>query len=1079
MSVKTRFAPSPTGFLHVGGARTALFSWLYARKNAGKFVLRIEDTDQVRSTAESAAGILQDMLWLGLNWDEGPVVGGSKNEYFQSERLPIYNRYLDQLIAQGRAYEAYESPAQLTALRQEAEKAKRPFRYRRNMPGRVLEKQPGINPVLRFEMPFKDITLDDLVLGPVTVQADEHDDIVIRKSDGFPTYHFAVVIDDHEMGVTHVLRAQEHLMNTFKHLGLYEAFGWTPAHHGHLPLVFNMDGTKMSKREKAKVARAALQANVQKGGGKDYSDIAAKAGVTLDEITPFMAKKNDDANLAAKLAGAVGAKVPEIDVQDFRRSGYLPEALLNFIALVGWAPGEDREIITQQQMIELFSVEGIGKTNGRFDRKKLEWMNGEYIRKASIDRLLEVTKLFLAVTDYSLKNADDATLRDLLAMYQERMVTLSEMAENARFFFEDPVYDAKAVEKHIKNNNGLTYLAQIRDILAPVTPWTKDALAEPMERVLTLGEKKGAAAQAFRVAVSGGAVSPPMLETVALLGREKTLARIERMLVLSPSKQPVVAVNNRGRGFARLGPETDPINRGIRTAMEQRGYESEIQDGDIWLRYQPRRTGGFPIQYARLLTTWQASLPQGWDTVWTANVHQQYDNVGEIGDIQQCRQMLAAAAGDPNHKFLYWLDATLILCRREDRATFLRQDFMPAFSARFPTGRVIFIGTEYGFESRIPLLRIGNYLQINGRHAFEDMRNHGINSPQTANALHTSGVITLDTALMALLGNFLPLRTNMVGGKMGLRVIYFFGHDTPPVIDRGNYPREEIELQIPQFFLRGDDPVTFTANPADPIGGWSGRYRNLQYLGDDAVADLITFFLRSFNLHVDNRLEVCNFTNGDDIDFISAFEKYLTIDRILLECIMVATSTNAATARLMTFAVLDKFQELCSFPGIQQERNFHYMCTRKFLNDVLLPSFGQLPDHWANFFRTKASTLYDDLYSAVMSVRGVWPNFLVKAGEVSVYRSYDQATQRFVDRDAPLSHDDFVAEYIRAARNTHHGYVSDGDKRRRFACFGSISTAFLPDSFTQLPLLIVLAEMINPRLLSGHHWIDQAALNPI
>jgi len=530
MTVKTRFAPSPTGFLHVGGARTALFSWLFARKNGGQFVLRIEDTDQVRSTAESAAGILQDMLWLGLNWDEGPVVGGAKNQYFQSERLAIYEKYLNQLVAQGQAYEAYETPAQLAAMRQQAEKEKRAFRYRRTMPGRVTEPQAGVKPVLRFEMPYKDITLHDLVLGPVTVKADEHDDIVIRKSDSFPTYHFAVVVDDHEMGVTHVLRAQEHLMNTFKHFGLYEALGWTPPAHGHLPLVFNMDGTKMSKREKAKAARAALQANVQKGGAKDYADVAAKAGVALAEITAFMGKKNEDAGLATRLAAAVGAKVPEIDVQDFRRSGYLPEALLNFIALVGWAPGEDREIITQPQMIDLFSIAGIGKTNGRFDRKKLEWMNGEYIRKATIDRLLEVTRLFIAVTDYPLKNADEATLRDLLGMYQERMATLSEMAENARFFFEEPVYDAKAVEKHIRNNNGVAYLKQIRDILGVVTDWTMAGLTAPMEQVLALGEKKGAAAQALRVAVSGGAVSPPMLETVALLGHDKTLARIDGMI---------------------------------------------------------------------------------------------------------------------------------------------------------------------------------------------------------------------------------------------------------------------------------------------------------------------------------------------------------------------------------------------------------------------------------------------------------------------------------------------------------------------------------------------------------------------
>lgn len=526
--LKTRFAPSPTGFLHVGGARTALYSWLYARKHAGTFVLRIEDTDQIRSTAESARGILEDLLWLGLGWDEGPVVGGGKNDYFQSERLAIYNQHLEQLIAAGKAYEAYESKPQLDALRAEAEKQKKPFRYRRAMPGRVTEKQDGVAPVLRFEMPYKDITVNDLILGPVTVKADEHDDIIIRKSDGFPTYHFAVVIDDHLMGVTHVLRAQEHLMNTFKHLGLYEAFGWTPPEHGHLPLVFNMDNTKMSKREKAKATRAAMQAHVQKGGNKDFADLTAPTGLTAAELTAFAAKKTEAVELAVKIAGALGAKLPEIDVQDFRRSGYLPEALLNFIALVGWAPGQDREIVTRDQMIELFSLDGIQKTPGRFDRKKLAWMNGEYIRKATVDRLLEALDSFLAVTDYPMKSADEPTRRELLGMYQERMVTLAEMAENARFFFEEPAYDPKAVEKHIQNNNGKAFLAETLAILSPVTEWTKATLAETMDRVLALGEKKGAAAQAIRVALCGGPVSPPLLETIALLGRDNTLARLQK-----------------------------------------------------------------------------------------------------------------------------------------------------------------------------------------------------------------------------------------------------------------------------------------------------------------------------------------------------------------------------------------------------------------------------------------------------------------------------------------------------------------------------------------------------------------------
>ena len=526
--VKTRFAPSPTGFLHVGGARTALYSWLYARQRGAeaKFVLRIEDTDQVRSTAESAAGILADMKWLGLNWDEGPVAGGEKNEFFQSMRLGIYEKYLQELKAKDMAYEAYESPKQLTEMRVAAEKEKRAFRYRRDMAGRVMEKQEGVAPVWRFAMPRKDIVIHDLILGDVIVKADEHDDIVIWKSDGFPTYHFAVVVDDHLMGVTHVLRAQEHLMNTPKHLGLYEALGWEAPQHGHLPLVFNMDNTKISKREKAKVTRAAIQAK----GIKDFTELSTQSGVSVADITAFMGKKTDAVDIAVKLAGVIGAKLPEIDVQDFRRSGYMPEALLNFVALVGWSPGGDREIMSVQEMIELFSLEGVQKTPGRFDRKKLLWMSGEYIRKASVERLLEVVAEFNAVTDYPLKGADEKTLRALLGMYQERMATVGEMAENSRFFFEEPVWDAKAVEKHVKNNGGVEFLQQIREIFGAVGEWTMEGLREPMERVLSLGEKKGAAAQALRVAVSGGAVSPPMLETVALLGKEKTMGRIGRMI---------------------------------------------------------------------------------------------------------------------------------------------------------------------------------------------------------------------------------------------------------------------------------------------------------------------------------------------------------------------------------------------------------------------------------------------------------------------------------------------------------------------------------------------------------------------
>ncbi len=544
--VRTRFAPSPTGFLHVGGARTALFNWLFARKHGGQFVVRIEDTDQVRSTAESAAGILSDLQWLGLDWDLGPVPGAGKNEYFQSMRLDIYRPYIDDLLNRGLAYEAWETPQQLAAMRMAAEKAKRPFRYRQNMPGRAPR---GDGPcVIRFAMPWEEIRFVDEILGEIRVAGDEHDDIIIRKSDGFPTYHFAVVVDDHLMGITHVLRAQEHLMNTPKHLGLYAAFGWQPPRHAHMPLVFNMDNTKMSKRDKAKAARHALQLYARQKNDADFQKLAESlqpsAGVgsipRVDNraIVDFVAKKNDDTALAAVLAASIGVALPEIDVHDFRRSGYLADALLNFISLIGWSPGENREILSRAEMLDLFSLQTIGKTSGRFDRKKLQWMNGEYIRRTSVDGLVAAVRSFLQVVEYPLADADDVILRQIIAMYQERMATLAEMAENSRFFFTEPQIDRSAGEKFIARNAGHAALVQIRDLLLSAVLWNSESLSPIMEQIIALGEKRGAAAQALRVAVSGGAVSPPLLETLLLLGRDRTLARVDHALALFKADPP-------------------------------------------------------------------------------------------------------------------------------------------------------------------------------------------------------------------------------------------------------------------------------------------------------------------------------------------------------------------------------------------------------------------------------------------------------------------------------------------------------------------------------------------------------------
>lgn len=537
---------------------------------------------------------------------------------------------------------------------------------------------------------------------------------------------------------------------------------------------------------------------------------------------------------------------------------------------------------------------------------------------------------------------------------------------------------------------------------------------------------------------------------------------------------PVTLVTQRGRGFARLGPSVEPLNRGITAAMEQRGYESEASAGDIWLRYRPRRTG-FREQYCRVAAVVSNDPAAAWNVDWADGLDPRYDAVGRIADLAGCRDMVSETAGDPPFRFLYHLDGALCLCPRADRMAFLRRCFFPAFFARFPAGRVVVIGTDSAFESRLPLLRLGNYFQINGPAAYADMRAHNLASPQTATGIHSSGAVALDKMLGVILGNLMPLRTHFVGGRLGARVVYLFGDPDPPVIDRGPFPRDEAELYGSQSFFQTDTPDL--AAPADPAGGWLGRFRNAAYPGDDATVALLSALVERINWHVSNRLEVCNFVDNDTIDFVECFEKYLTFDRVLHECNMVAATTSPAAARLMTFAVLDKFQEVCRFAGVQAGRGFHHMCTRPFLGAVLRPAFARLPAPWDTHFQTAADRLYDELYAAVRSPRGVWPNFLVEPGGVRVYREWDRAARQFVTpAPATFTDDEFVAEYVRSARNTHHGYVSDGDHRRRFACFGSLSTGFLPDSFTQLPLLVLLAELLHPERLSGHHWLDQATL---
>ncbi|MHC4976165.1 MAG: glutamate--tRNA ligase, partial [Planctomycetota bacterium] len=375
-SVITRFAPSPTGRLHIGGARTALFNWAWARKHSGRFVLRIEDTDQARSSEQATTQILESLAWLGIDWNEGPTLnelGGdprSVGPFYQAQRLDSYHAVIDQLLEMDRAYHAFETTEELDALRKEARAAKKQFRYNRaalDIPKdeRFSRAESGEPHVIRFRMPDEAVTVNDEIRGEVTVQPEELEDFVILKKDRFPTYHFAVVCDDQAMGVTHVVRGQEHLSNAFKHVALQQALGYSTPVYAHLPLIFSEDGSKMSKRDKDKVARNHCKQN---------SITTPPDGVVpQDEFEAWLKDSKSQLPLdqLVALANALGIDLPEIDVTDFDEAGYLPEVVCNYISLLGWSPGDDIEKFDMDFLIERFELTRIAKTNAKFDRKKL------------------------------------------------------------------------------------------------------------------------------------------------------------------------------------------------------------------------------------------------------------------------------------------------------------------------------------------------------------------------------------------------------------------------------------------------------------------------------------------------------------------------------------------------------------------------------------------------------------------------------------------------------------------------------------------------------------------------------------
>jgi len=531
--VVTRFAPSPTGYLHIGGARTALFSWLYARRTGGKFILRIEDTDLKRNTPTATKQVISDLRWLGIDWDEGPEAGGPNGPYFQSQRKDIYDRYIRQLLQEKRAYYCFETTEQLQQMRKDAEKRKEGFVYARpavfpsEQDANVAQAQ-GWPVTVRFAMP-QDQTLivRDAVRGEVAFEPAQFGDFIIRKSDGLPTYNFACVIDDELMEVTHIIRGQEHLMNTPGQQALQQALGFRTPVYAHMSVTVSDDGGKLSKRERPKALRRAIKA----AGTINLEELAEAAGISTEHIEGFITGKSTlDMPCIDAMAKCLNVTLPEINVVDFSKSGYLPEALVNFIALLGFSPGKDREIMPVEELVARFDLSRLTKSNSLFDRQKLIAFNTEHIRTAPRDKLLRHFKDYLKAVGSPVLAADDDTLLRIIDLCQGAR-TLAQIEEKSRFLFldnEQIEYDDKAVKKVLLKNDGLTILKIVRNKLAEMEVFSEENI-ESMLR--GLAEEKqvglGKVAQPLRVAICGTTVSLPIFGSVKMLGKQNTLGRID------------------------------------------------------------------------------------------------------------------------------------------------------------------------------------------------------------------------------------------------------------------------------------------------------------------------------------------------------------------------------------------------------------------------------------------------------------------------------------------------------------------------------------------------------------------------
>ncbi len=474
MNIRVRFAPSPTGFLHVGGLRTALYNFLFAKRNGGEFILRIEDTDRARYVEGAEQNLIDALNWSGITYDEGPDIGGTKGPYRQSERLELYKQFALQLLHEGNAYYAFDTAAELDEMRKQQEKMRIPSKYDRRAlrltKTEVQEKlDAGVPSLIRLKVPdSKTVAFDDIVRGRVEFSTDQLDDQVLLKSDGYPTYHLANVVDDHLMEISHVIRGEEWLSSTPKHVLLYEYFGWQIPQFAHLPLLLNPDKSKLSKRQ---------------------GDVA---------------------------------------VEDYRAKGYLPEALVNFVALLGWNPGDEREIFSRDELVKEFTLERVGKSGAVFNREKLDWMNFEHVRRKPDSEVLAMLKHELAQSPFQDKKFDDPYLLGVIAALRDRISFVKEIIDMSPYFFQAPQsLDPDVVKKRWKPESA-GFLNALADEFQSLNNPAKEDYEAALHRtaeLLKIGN--GALIHPLRLAVSGVGSGPGLFDILFVIGKEETNQRIK------------------------------------------------------------------------------------------------------------------------------------------------------------------------------------------------------------------------------------------------------------------------------------------------------------------------------------------------------------------------------------------------------------------------------------------------------------------------------------------------------------------------------------------------------------------------